>query len=72
VVGPSLSDDEQRTANLRLQVGFVVLVSVSGGLVSLQAGGSPSQVGVGLLVGLVVGLLLRYALLWVSRDFRSR
>jgi hypothetical protein len=71
VVGPSLTDGERRVANLRLKLGFVALVALSGGLVALQAGGSPAQVGAGLLSGLVVGLLLLAFLVRIGRDFRS-
>jgi len=58
VVGPSLTDDERELANSRLAIGFVVLVAVSGGLVSLTAGGSLPQLAGGVVAGLLVGLLL--------------
>lgn len=72
MVGPSLSDDDRRTANLRLKAGFVGLVTASGGLVSLQAGGSPTAIAGGALAGLAVGLFLLVVLLRLSRDFRAR
>jgi hypothetical protein len=64
MVGPSITDDERDLANRRLQVGFVVLVGLSGGLVALQAGASSLQVGVAVVGGLVLGGVL---LLWLRR-----
>jgi hypothetical protein len=64
MVGPSITDDERRVANLRLQIGFVVLVGLSGGLVALQAGASTLQVGLAVVGALVLGGLL---LLWLRR-----
>ena len=64
MVGPSITDDERRLANRRLQFGFVVLVGVSGGLVALQAGASTPQIGVAVVGGLVLGGVL---LLWLRR-----
>ena len=64
MVGPSITDDERRLANRRLQIGFVVLVGVSGGLVALQAGASTLQIGVAIVGGLVLGGVL---LLWLRR-----
>nr|WP_152043376.1 hypothetical protein [Salinigranum salinum] len=64
MVGPSITDDERRVANLRLQIGFVVLVGLSGGLVALQVGASTPQVGLAVVGALVLGGLL---LLWLRR-----
>jgi pimeloyl-ACP methyl ester carboxylesterase len=64
MVGPSITDDERRLANRRLQLGFVLLVGVSGGLVALQAGASTPQIGVAVVGGLVLGGVL---LLWLRR-----
>ncbi|MFB6160777.1 MAG: hypothetical protein ABEJ61_06330 [Haloferacaceae archaeon] len=72
MVGPSLSDDERRSANLRLKLGFVALVAASGGLVALQAGGSPRAIAGGALAGLAAGLFLLVVLVRLAGDFRAR
>jgi hypothetical protein len=64
MVGPSITDDERDVANTRLQVGFVVLVGVSGGLVAAQTGATALQISVAIAGGLVLGGLL---LLWLRR-----
>ncbi|WP_142858701.1 hypothetical protein [Salinigranum halophilum] len=64
MVGPSITDDERQVAYTRLQVGFVVLVGVSGGLVAAQAGAAPLQVGLAIGGALVLGGVL---LLWLRR-----
>jgi hypothetical protein len=72
MVGPSITDDERRVANLRLQIGFVVLVGLSGGLVALQAGASTLQIGAAVVGAFVLGGAL---LLWLRRwsaQFRER
>lgn len=72
MVGPSITDDERDLANQRLQIGFVLLVGLSGGLVALQTGGSPLQIGAIVAASVVLGLLL---LLWLRRwsaQFRRR
>jgi hypothetical protein len=64
MVGPSITDDERQLANRRLQLGFVVLVGVSAGLVALQAGASTLQIGIATVVGFGLGGAL---LLWLRR-----
>lgn len=71
MVGPSLSDEERDAANLRLKVGFVLLVTASGGLVALQAGGTPVQLLGGVTGGLAVGLALLWFLVRWGREFRA-
>jgi hypothetical protein len=71
MVGPSLSDEERDAANFRLKVGFVLLVTVSGGLVALQAGGTLVQLVGGLVGGLAVGLVLLWFLVRWGREFRE-
>jgi hypothetical protein len=58
VVGPSITDEERRSANLQLSAAFVALVAGSGGLVALTAGGSLAQLAGGVAAGAVLGLLL--------------
>ena len=64
MVGPSITDDERRDANNKLQIGFVLLVGISSGLVATQAGASLVQTVVIVAGGLVLGGLL---LLWLRR-----
>lgn len=68
MVGPTLSDEERDAANLRLSIGFVVLVGLSGGLVSLHVDPTPLQFVGAVLAGLVTGTLL---LLWLTRSYRK-
>ncbi|SDM45549.1 hypothetical protein SAMN04487949_1721 [Halogranum gelatinilyticum] len=58
MVGPSYTDDERRTASLRLKVGFVLVVGVSAGITALQVQGSLLQAGVFTVVGLLLGWIL--------------
>jgi len=71
MVGPSVTDEERRAANRRLQAGFVLLVAVSGGLVAVQVGGTPANVAAGAGAGLAVGLALRWFLLRWAAEFRQ-
>jgi hypothetical protein len=71
MVGPSLTDEERDAANLRLKLGFVVVVAVSGGLVALAAGGSPVQLVAGVGGGLLAGAVLLVLLLRWGRQFRD-
>ncbi len=70
MVGPSITDDERRIANTRIQVGFVVLVGLSGGLVAIQAGATPLQIGAAVVGGLVLGGVLLFWLRRWSAQFR--
>ena len=64
MVGPSITDDDRRDANNRLQAGFVLLVGVSAGLVATQAGASLVQTAAVVAGGLLLGGVL---LLWLRR-----
>jgi hypothetical protein len=68
MVGPSMSDEERAVASRRLRVGFVLLVGLSGGLVSLQAGPTLVQFFAAVLGGLLVGWLLLWFLVRMSRE----
>jgi hypothetical protein len=62
MVGP-VSNDERESFTRRLQIGFVVLVGVSAGLITLQGDPSPVVLLGAVVGGLVVGvLLLRFAI----------
>ena len=71
MVGPSLSGDDRDVANTWLKLGFVLLVTLSGGLVALQAGGTTTQLLGGFGTGFVFGaLLLAFFRRW-GRQFRE-
>ncbi|WP_435147044.1 hypothetical protein [Halobaculum sp. P14] len=80
MVGPSLSDDEQRDANRRIKALSVLFVGGSTGLVAFQAGGSATEIAASVAVGLVAGLFLLWFTLRTlgeltpdrSRDRRRR
>lgn len=57
MVGP-ISREERRSASRRLKIGFVLLIGISAGLITLQ--GDPTLVvfALAVLCGLVVGVAL--------------
>ncbi|AQL41490.1 hypothetical protein BV210_01615 [Halorientalis sp. IM1011] len=57
MVGP-VSNDERESFTRRLQVGFVVLVGLSAGLITLQGDPTPAVVVGAVVGGLVVGVVL--------------
>ena len=62
MVGP-VSNDERESFTRRLQLGFVVLVGVSSGLITLQGDPSPTVVVGAVAGGLALGvLLMRFAI----------
>jgi uncharacterized membrane protein len=72
VVGPSLTPEERDVANVRLKIGFVLLVTVSAGLVAVQAQATLVQAGLALLAGLALGLGLIWFLgRWSDEFMRS-
>jgi hypothetical protein len=71
MVGPSLSPEERDVANLRLKVGFVVLVAVSAVLVAIQAQASLAGLVVAFVGGTLLGLVLLWFLVRWGREFRS-
>ena len=58
MVGPSLTDEEQRVASLRLKLFFVLIVGFSAGVIALQAQGSLVQTAAATVGGLLLGWLL--------------
>ncbi|MFB6101086.1 MAG: hypothetical protein ABEJ73_00800 [Haloplanus sp.] len=70
MVGPSLSDDDRRTATRRLKMGFVALVGCSGGLVALASGATALQALGALAAGLFVGWTLIAYLTRVGQEWR--
>ena len=71
MVGPSLSEEERDVANLRIKVGFVLLIGLSGGLVALGVGGDPLQLAIAVLAGTAVGLALLFFMLRMARQLRE-
>lgn len=69
MVGP-ISSEERLAASRRLKIGFILLVGLSAGLITLQ--GEPSILGFALAVGvgLLVGVLL--VVLAFPRGFELR
>ena len=72
MVGPSMTDSERDLASRRLKAGFVALVAASGGLISIQAGGSIEVVVAGVVSGLVLGAVLLWFLLRWWSEFLPR
>ncbi|PSP64276.1 hypothetical protein BRC77_04355 [Halobacteriales archaeon QH_8_64_26] len=65
MVGP-ISDEERRSGRRRLQTGFVVLVGLSAGLITLQADPTVVQFLGAVLGGTVLGIVLVAFLYWSS------
>jgi hypothetical protein len=65
MVGP-ISDEERRSGHRRLQTGFVVLVGLSAGLITLQAEPTILQFLGAVLGGTVLGIVLVAFLYWSS------
>ena len=57
MVGP-VTDEERLSFLGKVKVGFVVLVALSGGLITLQAGADPVSFAGGAVAGAVAGALL--------------
>jgi len=71
MVGPSFTEEDRRTATRRLKLGFVGLVGLSGGLVSLAVGATLVQTLVALAVGCLVGWALVAYLGRVGREWQQ-
>ncbi|WP_435067029.1 hypothetical protein [Haloplanus sp. C73] len=71
MVGPSITDEDRRRANRRLKGGFVALVGVSGGLVSLAIGASLEQAALAVVAGCLVGAILVVYLGHIGREWRQ-
>jgi len=61
MVGP-VSNEERDEFMTRLRIGFVALVAVSAGLITLQGDPSPMVVGAAVGGGVVVGVVLTWFL----------
>ncbi|PSQ07649.1 hypothetical protein BRC97_03070 [Halobacteriales archaeon QS_6_71_20] len=72
MVGPSFSEEEREATTLRLKAGLVLLIGVSGGLVSLQVDPSPLQLVVAVAVSLLVGFVLTWFVVRTLREFSPK
>lgn len=72
MVRPSATADDSSSVGRWLQVGFVATVSVSGGLVAVQAGGSGTQAAAAALIGLALGVALLAFLRRLAGEFGGR
>ncbi|MDX1744613.1 MAG: hypothetical protein R3324_01635 [Halobacteriales archaeon] len=61
MVGP-ISDEGRRRGYRTVKMGFVVLVGLSSGLVSLTGDPSLPELGLVVLAGMVVGVILLFVL----------
>ncbi len=64
MVGPSATEEERRVASFRLQIGFVLLVGASGGLVAVRMSPTLIQLGAAVVAGLGLGVGLLAFLRW--------
>lgn len=71
MVGSSITEDEKSLANRRLKIGFVLLVAGSTTLMSLRIDPTPLEVAAAFVVGLGVGLVLLWFVLYNLREFRE-
>ncbi|WP_424018715.1 hypothetical protein ACOZ4N_04350 [Halorientalis pallida] len=71
MVGP-VSNDERESFTRRLKIGFVVLVGVSAGLITLQGDPSPVVLAGAVVAGLVAGALLTRFAIPSSDGFRDQ
>ncbi|MFB6142769.1 MAG: hypothetical protein ABEJ30_05440 [Halorientalis sp.] len=70
MVGP-ISNEDRDSFMTRLRVGFVVLLAVSAGLITLQGDPSLAVVGGATAGGLVAGLVLA-RLVFPDREYRDQ
>lgn len=61
MVGP-ISNDDRDAFTVKLKIGFVVLVGLSAGLITLQGDPSPTVVLVAVVSGLAIGAVLVWLL----------
>ena len=67
MVGP-ISDEERTAFALKVKVGFVLLVALSAGLITLQADAGP----VGFLTASAAGAVMGVLLVWIAFPSRER
>lgn len=72
MVGPSITKEERDATNRRLKIGLVLLVGVSGGLVSLQADPTPVQIAAAVGASLVIGAALTWFVVRTLKEFSPK
>lgn len=72
MVGPSITKEKRDATNRRLKVGMVLLVGVSGGLVSLQADPTPAQIAAAVGVSLLIGVALTWFVVRTLKEFSPK
>lgn len=70
MVGP-ISSEERTSTVRRVKAVFVLVVGLSGGLISLQAGGDLLMTGGAILAGLVTGVVLVWLVFPGTGEVRS-
>ena len=70
MVGP-IRNEDRLAASRRLKLGFVLLVGLSSGLITLQGDPTIFEFALAVLVGLVVGLVLVVVALPSDFSFRD-
>lgn len=72
MVGPSITKEKRDATNRRLKIGLVLLVGVSGGLVSLQADPTPVQIAAVVGVSLLIGAALTWFVVRTLKEFSPK
>ncbi|WP_277553007.1 hypothetical protein [Halobaculum limi] len=72
MVGPSITKAERDATNRRLKIGMVLLIGLSGGLVSLQVDPTPMQVVAAVAVSLVIGAALTWFVVRTLEEFSPK
>ncbi|MFC7136868.1 hypothetical protein [Halobaculum litoreum] len=72
MVGPSITKEERDATNRRLKIGLVVLIGISGGLVSLQVDPTPAQFAAAVGVSSVLGFALTWFVVRTLREFSPK
>lgn len=72
MVGPSFTKAERDATNRRLKIGMVLLIGISGGLVSLQVDPTPLQIVAAVAISLLVGFVLTWFVVRTLREFSPK
>lgn len=72
MVGPSITKAERDATNRRLKLGMVLLIGVSGGLVSLQVDPTPLEVAAAVGVSLLLGFVLTWFVVRTLKEFSPK
>lgn len=66
-----ISQEERDSGNRKLQIGFLILVTISPPLITLQGDPTTTQIAVATLGGLLVGLVLLWYLRGLASEFQT-